>query len=202
MGVSVLQIYPAQPDRTGPQIIDTLTRRIMNLGASQAGQFIVDCEVFTSTPQLGIQKNLYILHNSEYPATVFSVLESNNKAVTLTSDTLFDLLMLKLKEAYTKKVKIESKGPRFEIKDFIVKLGSVTAGGSFKGILVEVEYCPGIIPNSCWGLLAEFMQGFLGSCVSPSPPPYIKSKGSETFTPVDTIQQYLDHFNTFRKSTR
>ena len=32
MGVSVLQIYPAQPDKTGPQIIDTLTRRIMNLG--------------------------------------------------------------------------------------------------------------------------------------------------------------------------
>jgi hypothetical protein len=97
------------------------------------------------------------------------------QAVTLTSDTLFDLLMLKLKEAYSKKVKIESKGrnvlfysrptlkskwkisfkrlpyfsmvvkyfrfnqflcfilgPRFEIKDFLVKLGSVTAGGSFK----------------------------------------------------------------------
>jgi hypothetical protein len=32
------------------------------------------------------------------------------QAVTLTSDTLFDLLMLKLKEAYSKKVKIESKG--------------------------------------------------------------------------------------------
>jgi hypothetical protein len=38
--------------------------------------------------------------------------------------------------------------------------------------------------------------------VSPIPPPYIKNKGSETFTPVDTIQQYLDHFNTFRKSVR
>ena len=50
--------------------------------------------------------------------------------------------------------------------------------------------------------LMFFLQGFLGSCVSPSPPSYIKSKGSETFTPVDTIQQYLDHFNTFRKSTR
>jgi hypothetical protein len=37
MGVSVLQIYPAQPDKTGPQIIDTLTRRIMNLGESPPG---------------------------------------------------------------------------------------------------------------------------------------------------------------------
>ena len=66
---------------------------------------------------------------------------------------------------------------RFEIKDFLVKLGSVTVGGVFKGILVEVEYCPGIIfgsyrlqpfsqveycpgvvPNNCWGILLEFMQ--------------------------------------------
>ena len=43
----------------------------------------------------------YILHNSECPATVFSILEANGKTVTLTSDTLFDLLMLKLTNVYT-----------------------------------------------------------------------------------------------------
>ena len=101
----------------------------------------------------------YILHNSECPATVFSILEANGKTVTLTSDTLFDLLMLKLTNVYKKKTTVESRGPRcrekfgalaslnfstnsfgrFEIKDFLVKLGSVTVGGVFKGILVEVE---------------------------------------------------------------
>ena len=40
----------------------------------------------------------------------------------------------------------------------MVKLGSVTVGGVFKGILVEVEYCPGVVPNNCWGILLEFMQ--------------------------------------------
>ena len=39
----------------------------------------------------------------------------------------------------------------------------------FQGVLVEVEYCPGIIPNSCWGLLAEFMQ-VLNSVPEPDPP--------------------------------
>ena len=39
-----------------------------------------------------------------------------------------------------------------------MKLGSVTVGGVFKGILVEVEYCPGVVPNNCWGILLEFMQ--------------------------------------------
>jgi len=175
----------------------------MNLGATQAGQFVVDCEVYNSVPVLGPNKNLHVLHNSEYPATVFSVLESGNKTVRITSDTLFDLLLLKLSnQFYQKKIKIESKGPRFEIKDFLVKLGSVTIGGTVKGILVEVEYLPGIVPHTCWGLIAEFMQGFMGSCVSNIPPPYIKIKATETFTPGDTIAQYLEQFNNARKSSR
>jgi len=209
MGVAVLQLYPGTDNRTGPQTIETLTKRIMNLGATQAGQFLVDCEVHqsvatqvqqTSQQPIPGNKNLYILHNSEYPATVFSVLECNNKTVTLTSDTLFDLLMLKLTNVYKKKTTIESKGPRFEIRDFLVKLGSVTVGGVFKGVLVEVEYCPCVVPNNCWGILQEFMQGFLGSCVSSTPPQYISNKGTETFTPSDTVQQYLEHFNIFRKT--
>jgi len=202
MGVAVLQLYPVQDNRTGPQVVELLTRRIMNQGATQAGQFVVDCEVHQSVTQAPNQppKNLYILHNSECPATVFSILEAAGKTVTLTSDTLFDLLMLKLTNVYKKKTTVESRGPRFEIKDFLVKLGSVTVGGVFKGILVEVEYCPGVVPNNCWGILSEFMQGFLGSCVTPVPPPFLAAKGSETYWPADTVEQYLDHFNKFRQT--
>lgn len=48
--------------------------------------------------------------------------------------------MLKMTSIYTskKQTKVEAKGPRFEIGDFCVKLGSVTMSGTFKGILVEV----------------------------------------------------------------
>ena len=63
---------------------------------------------------------------------MFSILESGNKTVTLTSDTLFDLLMLKLTNVYKKKQTIESRGPRFEIGKFIIKLSSVTVGSVFK----------------------------------------------------------------------
>jgi mediator of RNA polymerase II transcription subunit 20 len=31
---------------------------------------------------------------------------------------------------------------------------------------VEIEYLPCVIPASCWGLIHEFMQGFLGSVIS------------------------------------
>ena len=48
-------------------------------------------------------------------------------------DTLFDLLVLMLTNVYKKKKqKTESRGPRFEICDFIVNLSSVTVGNVFK----------------------------------------------------------------------
>lgn len=49
--------------------------------------------------------------------------------------------MLKLSNHYTskKQTKIESKGPRFELGDFCIKLGSVTMSQTFKGILIEVR---------------------------------------------------------------
>lgn len=84
---------------------------------------------------------MHVLHNSEQPASVFAILESGSKVVPLIADGLFDLLMLKMTSIYTskKQTKIESKGPRFEIGDFCVKLGSVTMSQNFKGVLVEVS---------------------------------------------------------------
>jgi len=72
---------------------------------------------------------------------VFSILESGNKTIPLVADGLFDMLMNKMTSIYTskKQTKIESKGPRFEIGDFCVKLGSVTMSQNFKGVLVEVS---------------------------------------------------------------
>lgn len=103
-------------------------------------------------------RTLHILHNSEYPASSFALLEvpinaaaSNAananqssptptvKTVSLVADNLFDLLVVKMAPMYTsKKIKIEAKGPRFELGDFVVKLGSVTMSQNFKGILIEV----------------------------------------------------------------
>ncbi|CAB4055440.1 MED20 [Lepeophtheirus salmonis] len=189
-------------DKTAPQTIDLIQKRILNLGAVHTGQFLVDCETYINTTVPS--KVLHVLHNSEQPATVFSILESPGKhSVSFTSDTLFDLLLLKLSNIYSKKSKIESKGHRFEIGDFLVKLGVVSSAGSFKGILIEVEYLPCSVISSSWNLIVEFMQGFLGSTVPTEIPSCIKSKESpgEMFSPLDTIQLYLEHFGNLRKVT-
>jgi mediator of RNA polymerase II transcription subunit 20 len=203
MGVTVLQQFPMVENRTGPQTIEFLTKRVMALGAVQTGQFLVDCDTYMSVPAVGPQRTLHVLHNSEQPASVFSILESGNKTIPLVADGLFDLLMNKMTSIYTskKQTKIESKGPRFEIGDFCVKLGSVTMSQNFKGVLVEVEYRPCLIPASCWELMREFLQGFLGSSVQSTPPQFLQNRMNELYQPIDTIHQYLEQFGAYRKAT-
>ncbi|KAI5707911.1 hypothetical protein M8J77_012369 [Diaphorina citri] len=163
---------------------------------------------------VGSQKTVHVLHNSEQPASVFSILESGVpggpggpsgavKNIPVVADSLFDLLMMKMTPVYTskKQTKVESKGPRFELGDFCVKLGSVSISQNFKAVLVEVEYRPCVIPGNCWELIKEFLQGFLGSCVQALPPPYLQARINDVYTPVDTVQQYLEHFIMYRKST-
>lgn len=201
MGVTVLQQFPIVENRTGPSTIELLTKRISALGAVQQGQFLVDCETYTSVPQLGNQRTVHVLHNSEQPATVFSILETGTKTIPLATDGLFDLLMMKMSNFYTskKQTKAESKGPRYEIGDFCVKLGTVTVSQNFKGVLVEVEYRPCVVPDMCWILMREFLQGFLGSSVQTTPPAYLQNRMQEVYTPIDTIHQYLEHFTMYRK---
>jgi len=51
MGVTILQPYPLPEGKSGAHIIDQLSKRLLALGATHAGQFLVDCETFISTPQ-------------------------------------------------------------------------------------------------------------------------------------------------------
>ncbi|XP_071454033.1 mediator of RNA polymerase II transcription subunit 20 isoform X2 [Hetaerina americana] len=240
MGVTVLQHYPMTESKTGAQVIDLLTKRVIALGAVHSGQFIVDCETYTSVPSLGPQRAVHVLHNSEQPASVFSLLETagtsqgaNNvggasgavtgqspgKIIPLVADALFDLLMMKMTNIYKSKTqtKVEARGPRFVFGgngmggfgsnspavegDFLVKLGTITMASNFKGVLIEVEYRPCVIPSACWDMMREFLQGFLGSCVPSSPPQYLQGKMNDVYTPMDTIHQYLEQFTAYRKAT-
>lgn len=201
MGVTVLQPYPV--DKSGAQTIEFLTKRIIELGATTAGHFLVDCDTCMTTPQLGQMRTLHVLHNSEMPASVFSILDTGNKQIPVVADNLFDLLMCKMTPAMNakKQPKIESKGPRFEYGDFVIKLGSVTMGQNFKGILVECEYRPCFVPSICWELIREFLVGFLGPQVPPRLLNPQHNKANEIYQPLDTIQQYLEHFTKFRKQS-
>ncbi|RUS80494.1 hypothetical protein EGW08_011745 [Elysia chlorotica] len=195
MGVSCVYSYPVPEGRSGAQVVDLLQKQVEMLGGIKAGTFLVDCETYQSV-MLNTPKTLHILHNSEHPASCFAILDSG---ATLVADTLFNGLMSNLKNYYQarKGAKIESKGQRFQLSDFILKVGSVSLAGSMKGILVEVEYCPSAIAADCWNLMKELLQSLIGG-VAESPPRSLKPKMEEVYTPATTMLQYLNHFNNFR----
>lgn len=205
MGVVCVYAYPVPEGKSGQQVVDTIQKQLEQLGAVKSGNFCVDCETYQSNVQTAPQRIIHILHNSEQPATCFAVLDTGT---VLVSDLLFELLMAKLtstkagRDAFyqqRKGFKIESRGQRYELGDFIIKIGSVSLVSNFKGILVEVEYCPCVVPNDCWNLMKEMLQSIVGN-VAENPPSYIKNKQDTLYTPADTINQYLEHFNNFRKS--
>ena len=59
---------------------------------------------------------------------------------------------------------------------------------------------PCAVANDCWSLMREFMAGFLGNNVTETTTNHFKSKMDAIYTPQDTVLQYLEHFNNFRKT--
>lgn len=200
-GVVTIHGYPIPEGKTGQQTVEGIVKILEALGATRDGTFSVDCESFHSTPNivgLGHAKTVNILHNSSFPASSFALLDSG---LCLVADSNFDGLMTNISSFYQakKSSRMESKGPKFILGDFTVKVGSVSMGSSFRGILIEVEYGPCVIPSQCWDLLKEFMAGFMNSPRDPIS--YLQGKMNDIFTPVDIMMQYNEHFNGFRKQT-
>ena len=80
------------------------------------------------------------MHNSEYPVTSFAILDTGT---CLTSDNIIDLILLKLRPLYEtrKNLKVECKGSRFTLQDFVFKAGAVhlTNSNNVLGVLLEVS---------------------------------------------------------------
>lgn len=93
----------------------------------------------------GTQRTVHVLHNSEQPASVFSILDNGTKTIPVVADTLFDLLIVKMNTVLNRRQRIETRGPRYELCDFCVKIGSVTMGQNFKGVLLEVKFARGLL---------------------------------------------------------
>ncbi|XP_053204016.1 mediator of RNA polymerase II transcription subunit 20-like [Panonychus citri] len=196
--VVIVSQFPIPEGKSGQEIVDRLIKQFESMQFQRVGNFVVDCETYYSAPIINPPRVLNIIHNSEYPATCFAQLDTGT---ILRADSYFDAMMVVMNGVYQAKRgnKIECKGPKFQKGDFIVRIGSVSIGPSFRGILVEIEYGPCSVPIYCWDLLKEFIKTFMR--VPKEPPPYYKNRMTDVCTPVDTISQYNIHFTNYRKMT-
>lgn len=199
MGVTCVCPWPLLSGKSGQQVVDVLQKNVELAGAKWSGSWCVDCETYQSVSNMGSPtKILHIIHNTEFPMSTFASLENGS---CLIADKGFDSVLSKLKGFYEprKGAKIEAKGQRYELGDFVVKIGQVTVGVSFKGILMEIEYLPCLVASQCWSLIQEFLEGITGIAVSM--PPLPGKKSDSKFTPSDTISQYLEQFSKWKKTS-
>lgn len=201
MVVSSVHILPNKSDSSGPQMIDTYAAQLEALGAKKCGTFSVECDTYypnqaiTTSPQ----KVLNLIISSEYPASAFSLIENGPSIV---ADASFELILSNLSSFYSSKklAHMEVRGQKWSLNDFTVKMGSCTMGPSFKEVVAEIEYGPCSVPSSCWDLIKELGQTFVGASIG-QPHQHLLSRMNEFYTPIDTINQYNDIFNHIKKST-
>lgn len=197
MGVSSVHSINIVDGRSGQQVVDTICKQVESLGGRKCGQFVVECDTYYSSPNISPPRVLYLYHSSDHPASCFALLDNST---SLVADNTLDLIMLNMNGIYScKKVaRMDCRGPKYSLADFVIKVGSCSVGPSFRGVLVEIEYGPCLVPNNCWDLMKEMAQGFLGASVT-QPHQYLQGRMNEIFTPLDVIHQYNDHFNALRK---
>nr|XP_061813443.1 mediator of RNA polymerase II transcription subunit 20-like isoform X1 [Nerophis lumbriciformis] len=205
MGVTCVCQVPVAEGKSVQQTVDMVHKKLEQLGAVKQGSFCVDCETYHATgsvlqTQGQPSKLLYVMHNSETPLSCLALFENGP---CLVADANFDVLMVKLKSHFqnAKGHKVECRGSRYRYCDFLIKVGTVTMSSSARGISVEVEYCPCVVPGDCWNLMKEFMQSFLGPSIPELPSAFV-AKPEGIFAPadcVDTMTQYLELFNKLRK---
>lgn len=203
MPVSSVHILPIKDGLSGPQSIEIYSAQLEALGARKAGTFSVECDTYYSNPGVVMTvppnstKVLNVLTSSEYPTTAFSLFENGSTIVT---DSSFDLILANLGAFYTAKklARMEVKGQRWSLNDFIVKIGPCTMGPNFKAVVAEIEYSACCVPSYCWELIKEIAQAFTGLSIN-QPQQHLIARINEEFHPIDNIHQYNEIFNQLKK---
>lgn len=199
MGVTLVLSYPIPENKSCQQVLESLYKLMDILGAKKCGTYKVDCETFTSAIQIQPQKILQTFHDTEKPLTVFALIDNGHHHLLADSINFDIFIQTYLNQLYPcrKSQKIESSGIRFELcdADFVVRIGQVLQEHSLRGITIEIEYTPCLVPINCWEIISQVAYNFLPSNQIPPPPHCDVSR------PIDTIKQYQQIFNSLRKQT-
>ncbi|KAI1701358.1 TATA-binding related factor (TRF) of subunit 20 of mediator complex domain-containing protein [Ditylenchus destructor] len=186
-----------------------------------AKTFKVDCMLYRPPTNVAGQiGSFYLLHHSYYPESSFIIgapqittPDSGPGSVgsrlpplppRATSDQGFDLILSKFSAglAADHAGKMELMGNEYHLKDFRIRVGTVSAGQatSVKGVIVEIEYGPSNVIFHCRSILKELIELFFpGQTQGREPEIFQRHTHADSYMPVDTVSQYLDIFLAMRK---
>ncbi|KAI1710535.1 TATA-binding related factor (TRF) of subunit 20 of mediator complex domain-containing protein [Ditylenchus destructor] len=183
--------------------------RSIELSLEQAGAvlhgaaktFKVDCTLYRPPTNVAGQiGSFYLLHHSYYPESSFII----GAPQITTPDSGFDLILSKFSAGLVADHagKMELMGNEYHLKDFRIRVGTVSAGQatSVKGVIIEIEYGPSNVISQCKSILKELIELFFpGQTQGREPEIFQRHTHADSYMPVDTVSQYLDIFLAMRK---
>ncbi|KAF2070782.1 hypothetical protein CYY_007896 [Polysphondylium violaceum] len=149
--------------------IPDIVKRIEFLGGVKVSTWAINCSLYLERLPEGTG-----MAPREFHLLVFD--EKPKKCFMVSRDTILEtdreiISILDKANSFKKRQTTEVIGSRYEIGDFIIRLGPIVFRQEVKGIAVEVEYSacatPMTSPFNCTKLLSEFINGNLGPFPEP-----------------------------------
>uniref|UniRef100_A0A915DL82 Mediator of RNA polymerase II transcription subunit 20 n=1 Tax=Ditylenchus dipsaci TaxID=166011 RepID=A0A915DL82_9BILA len=199
--------------------------RSVELSVEQAGAvllggpktFKVDSTFYRPPVNIAGQiSSFYLLHHSYFPESSFIIgapaamadnQTSSGRLPPLTpratSDQGFDLILSKFSSGLVPEnsTRFELIGNEYHLKDFRIRVGTVSSGSAsaVKGVIVEFEYAPSNVLSQCCALLQEIVEFFFPGQTKSKPDVFLRQTQPDTYMAIDTLSQYLDIFLAMRR---
>ncbi|KAM9969039.1 hypothetical protein ACTFIW_000122 [Dictyostelium discoideum] len=178
-----------------------MTKRIEFLGGVKVSTGTINCSLYLERVPDGsnlIPREFHLLLYDEKPKKCFTVcrdtiVETDREMVSILEKT----------NSYKKRQTTEALISKYELGDFIIRVGPIVFRTEIRGILVEVEYTacstPVTSPFNCTKLLSEFINGNLGPFPEPIQTSFDFSAYPtlpKSYSDLHTSYQYVNLFRT------
>jgi len=158
-----------------PQAMPEMQKRVEQLHGKKVGAWNITCNVYhakqqppppTAKGQLSAQQQLLMRPDVAKELLLINFDDLAIKAYLLARDSVLEAdkeisTILERSKLYLLKYTIEIKGHHYTMGDFVVKLGTIFVRDTARGSVMEVEYCPSVLPNQCNKVMSEVL-GMLG----------------------------------------
>jgi len=206
-GATIVTTYPPKKNQTINDTYQTLCAHLMSLeelsskkikNVSQRS-FELTCETFKYKPTDKDEiKTLNIFSDSDIESSVHIKMDDSSSCFE-TART-FQNILLATASTLNLRTRIESKGMRYRIDDFLIRASLVSQSNIPKGIFLEICYLPYAVLTHCIALIREFMANQIGFSDLKVAHHLGGLKKGASFTYKDVVFQYLEVFDEFRHS--
>ncbi|ORX65971.1 hypothetical protein DL89DRAFT_295825 [Linderina pennispora] len=159
-------------DAQGTASLGLLQERLLRgLRASLKGRWSLDTRLFRSPHNyLELQniknrgtasdKSMYLVVRGQGAARRQFIVMASNRVV-VEAEPEMESILLRLKNLWTPRQSARIEGYSYEGDDWVIHIGNMMVGTSYKGLVIEINYLPCSNPDQTYGLMRELLMMIL-----------------------------------------